>query len=183
MTRPDIPGRHLPADTDRCAPGARARWVPGSRVLGGQVVRFAVIGALSTVAYAALFVLLRRVLDAFGANALALLLTAVANTAANRRLTFGVRGSTGLAGDHSVGLLAFGTGLALTSGSLALLHTFGDAGAGLELAVLTVANVASTLIRFVALRLRLHGSGRTRVSGTRNAARQQPPELADRIAA
>ena len=37
----------------------------------------------------------REALPAQSANALALLVTAVANTAANRRLTFGVRGPAG----------------------------------------------------------------------------------------
>ena len=64
----------------------------------------------------------RRSLGAQPANLVALLLTAVANTAANRRLTFGVSGRAG-AGRHQVqGLAVFGLGLALTSGSLALLH-------------------------------------------------------------
>ena len=58
----------------------------------GPVARFMGIGVLSTLAYALLFLLLRGPLGAGGANALALALTAVANTAANRRLTFGVRG-------------------------------------------------------------------------------------------
>jgi hypothetical protein len=55
------------------------------------------------------------------ANLLALLITAVADTAANRRLTFGIRG-TDRAGRHQAhGLVVFGIGLTLTSGSLALL--------------------------------------------------------------
>ena len=44
-----------------------------------------------------LFLLLRGPMTAQGANLLALLVTAVANTAANRRLTFGIRGSRGAA--------------------------------------------------------------------------------------
>ena len=52
------------------------------------------------------------------ANLVALLLTAVANTAANRRLTFGVRGRGGAARHQAQGLVVFALGLALTSGSL-----------------------------------------------------------------
>ena len=44
----------------------------------------------STLAYLLLYLLLRTGLGAQPANLLALLLTAVGNTAANRRLTFGV---------------------------------------------------------------------------------------------
>ena len=54
-----------------------------------------------------------------GANLVALVLTAVFNTAANRRLTFGVRGRDGVAASQLRGFVVFGVGLALTSGSLA----------------------------------------------------------------
>lgn len=140
----------------RPAPAAPP-WGPRVR----KLVRFGVVGVASTVAYALLYLLFRQVLDAFVANTLALLLTAVANTAANRRLTFGVSGRDGVVGDHAVGLLAFGVGLALTNGSLAALHAFTDAGHGAELIVLTAANLVATLLRFVALQLRI-GSRLTR---------------------
>jgi putative flippase GtrA len=120
-----------------------------------QLVRFAVVGVVSTAAYAMLYLLLRSVLGAFAANGLALLITAVANTAANRRLTFGVRGSAGVFGDHAVGLLAFAAGLLLTSGALAALHAVSRPSQWLELVVLMVANALATLLRFVALRLRI----------------------------
>src|SRR6516165_5571367 len=53
-------------------------------VLVRQVLRFATIGAASTLAYLLLYSGLRSVLGAQAANAIALLLTAIANTAANR---------------------------------------------------------------------------------------------------
>ena len=59
---------------------------------------FATIGVLSTVAYLLLFTALRGVLGPQGANLVVLLVTAVGNTAANRRFTFGVRGVAGAAG-------------------------------------------------------------------------------------
>lgn len=52
-----------------------------------QLTRFLGIGVVSTVAHALLFLLLRGLLAPGAANALALATTAVANTAANRRLT------------------------------------------------------------------------------------------------
>src|ERR1700710_2333815 len=61
-------------------------------VASSQVARFVAVGIASTVAYALLYVLLRGTLAAGAANAVALASTAVANTAANRRLTFGVVG-------------------------------------------------------------------------------------------
>jgi putative flippase GtrA len=121
----------------------------------GQLIRFAGVGVASTLAYSIIFLLLRTVLNSFVANTLALLITAVANTAANRRLTFGVRGNEGLAGDHAVGLMAFAVGLALTNGSLAVVHAAGVQAHWVEVVVLTVANLVSTVLRFVVLRLRI----------------------------
>ena len=56
---------------------------------------FAVIGLLSTVAYVVVFLALRGFMGAQAANALSLLLTAVFNTAANRRLNLTVALSYG----------------------------------------------------------------------------------------
>ncbi|MFJ8578197.1 glycosyltransferase [Micromonospora sp. NPDC093277] len=122
-----------------------------------QVARFAAVGVASTLAYLVLFVLARGPLGAQPANLLALLVTAVANTAANRRLTFGVTGRRHAGRHHLQGLLAFALGLALTSGSLALLHGTAPAPPrALELAVLIAANLAATALRFLLLRLAMH---------------------------
>ncbi|RVW08096.1 glycosyltransferase [Prescottella agglutinans] len=119
----------------------------------GQLVRFAVVGVASTAAYALLYLALQGGLGAQWANAIALLVTAVANTAANRAFTFGVRGRRD-AGRHQLqGLIVFGFGLGVTSGSLAALHRFSPgASPHLELAVLVVANLIATLSRFIGLR-------------------------------
>jgi putative flippase GtrA len=121
--------------------------------LGSQVAVFAVVGVLSTVAYAVLFLLLRGAMGPFWANATALVLTAVANTAANRRLTFGVRGRSDAVRHQVRGLVVFGFGLAVTSGSLWLLHAVGTPGRVTEMVVLTGANLFVTIMRFVAMRL------------------------------
>ena len=70
-------------------------------------MRFLAIGVLSTLAYALLYVLLRGGLGADGANALALALTAVANTQANRRFTFRIRGRAGLVRQHAGGAVVY----------------------------------------------------------------------------
>ncbi len=96
------------------------------------------------------------------ANALALVITAVGNTAANRRLTFEVRGRDGLARDHAAGLLALGVALAITSASLAILGAIAPQHGRLtEIAVLVVANVVATLVRFLLLRLAIDGGSVT----------------------
>ncbi|CAN5425057.1 bifunctional glycosyltransferase family 2/GtrA family protein [soil metagenome] len=116
-----------------------------------QLVRFAAIWVLSTLAYLVLFLALRP-LGAQGANLAALLITAIANTAANRRFTFGVRGRTGATRHQFEGLMVFAIGLALTSGSLAALHYFGEPARAVELLVLVGANLLATVVRFVLLR-------------------------------
>jgi putative flippase GtrA len=121
--------------------------------LARQLVSFAAIGAVSTAAYAALFLLLRGFAPTPVANATALLLTAVTNTAANRRFTFGVRGGGGLAGDHLGGLVAFALALVCTNLSLTLLVALRpDAARTTELAVLLAAGAVATLARFTLLR-------------------------------
>jgi len=158
---PEI-GEHLPLVGDRprlsndapeasLGPGDPS---PAARAaLLHQVVRFAVVGVASTVAYALLFLLLRGPLGAQAANFAALLLTAIANTAANRRLTFGVRGTGGAIRHQGQGLVVFALAWGLTSGTLGVLHlVVPGAPRVVELAVLVVANLAATLLRFVMLR-------------------------------
>ena len=112
------------------------------------------LGVVSTLAYFLLYVVLRPVFGAQAANLSALVLTAVANTSANRLFTFGVRGRQGMLGHHATGLLAFLVALGLTSGSLAALHAWAPGvDRWVEIAVLAVANAAATGLRFLALRL------------------------------
>jgi putative flippase GtrA len=121
--------------------------------LFGQLARFCAVGVVSTAAYVALYVVLRDAMPAQGANALALLVTAVVNTAVNRRVTFGVRSAADHLRHQLQGIVVFAVGLALTSGALALLHGFAPrAGRGLEIAVLVTAGVLATAVRFVAFR-------------------------------
>ncbi len=124
-----------------------------------QLGRFAMVGVLSTAAYVLLYAALRGQLTAPVANAIALVVTAVGNTAANRRLTFGVRGSSGRLRHHLGGLVAFTTALGVTSAAVTVLGAL-NAGAGraLELAVLVGANLAATTLRFVILRRFLHST-------------------------
>jgi len=118
-----------------------------------QVGRFAAIGVASTLAYLLLYLGLRTGLSSQASNLVALAVTAVGNTAANRRFTFGVRGREGLGRHHLQGLAVFALGLGLTAGSLAALHRLApDAARAVEVAVLVTANVAATVVRFVALR-------------------------------
>jgi putative flippase GtrA len=118
-------------------------------VLAGQLGRYTAIGVACTLAYLALFELLQGVLGAQPANLLAWLVTAVADTACNRSLTFGV---SGRAGAVRAQLVVFGIGLGMTTGSLAGLGAItSQPGHALELAVIVAANLGAGVLRFVLL--------------------------------
>jgi putative flippase GtrA len=133
------------------------------RNLGRQAGTFAIIGVASTLAYAVLYAALRGLMSAQAANALALLVTAIGNTTANRRLTFGVRGRHALVGDQLAGLAALGVALVITTAAVSLLGLVAPgAGRAVELVVLVGANAAATVARFVLLRWWIGGSARGR---------------------
>ncbi|MFI0432230.1 MAG: glycosyltransferase [Candidatus Nanopelagicales bacterium] len=121
--------------------------------LAGQILRFVVVGVGSTLIFSGLFWLFRGFAGPQTASIAALLLATVANTAVNRRFTFGLRGR-----DHAVrhqlqGFAVLGVALLLTSGSLAVLHTLHPTvSRGTEVVALTAANLAATLLRFVLFR-------------------------------
>jgi putative flippase GtrA len=118
-----------------------------------RLTRFLAIGVASTLAYALLYVLLRGPLGAGDANAAALAITAVANTQANRALTFGVSGRVGLLRQHAMGGVVYVLTLGLTSGALAVLHGVDPRpGTAVEVTVLVAAGICATVTRYVALR-------------------------------
>jgi len=148
----------------------------GAPELPRQMVTFVAIGVASTLAYLLLYLTLRTALPAQAANAVSLLLTAIGNTAANRRFTFGIQGRAGSARHQFQGLLAFGAGLLLTSGALAGLHALSaHPGRAAEILVLLAANLAATAVRFLLYR--------SWVFRPRPAPRARPAHAATRRAA
>jgi putative flippase GtrA len=141
----EVPVDDIAVRTGRGDTGAR---------LGGQLVRFAGVGVVSTVVHLGLFALLRLgVESAQVANLVALGVAATANTALNRRWTFGVRGRERAARQQAQALTVFALTLLMTSGALGLLG-LGAPGAPtwLQTGVLAVATAVSTVVRFVAMR-------------------------------
>jgi putative flippase GtrA len=149
-------------------PGAAPR-----KDLALQAARFTVIGVACTIAYLVLFLLLRGIVSAQAANLISLLVTAVANTAANRRLTFGISGRSNAARHQVKGLIAFGVGLALTSGSLAALAP-AHPGRLAEITVLIAANLVATVVRFLLYRHWVFGGPRRRKRTWKWAAPDRP---------
>jgi putative flippase GtrA len=146
-----IPIDRLRVELSRSEAPSAVPGVPAGML--AQMLRFAAVGVASTAAYFVLYLLLRP-FGAQAANLISLLVTAVLNTAVNRRFTFGISGSDGSLKHHIGGLVAFGLALGLTSGSLWLLQAYAPGGGQLaEVVVLVFANAAATLLRFLSLRL------------------------------
>ncbi|KPG87402.1 bifunctional glycosyltransferase family 2/GtrA family protein [Frigoribacterium sp. RIT-PI-h] len=155
----------IPVQAVYDAIGRRPFEPPAPPTFFSQVVRFGVVGVASTAAYALLYLVAQQVVPAQAANSVSLLVTAVVNTAANRRFTFGVRGASGVARHQLQGLMVFALAWALTSGSLVVLHAAAPAaGAQAELLVLTAANLVATVLRFVLLRVWVFRSEATHVT-------------------
>jgi glycosyltransferase involved in cell wall biosynthesis len=132
----------------------RLRFGPLAAALSRQILMFATIGIASTVAYAIIYAFLRVVASPAVANVLALAITALANTGANRRFTFAIRAQSGFWHDQLAGMGALGVAIAITTAAIAVLHvTAPHAGVAAEIAVLTGANAAATITRFYLLRV------------------------------
>jgi putative flippase GtrA len=139
----------------RALPAAPPNWPAGtdtSRPVGSQLIRFAGIGVMSSLLFAVLFALLADPLGAIPADVVALGLCAVVNLAANRRITFAVRGRVGRVRQYAAGLALAVLPLGLTELALVGLRAGGIRALPVELLVLTAVNGAATAGRFLLLR-------------------------------
>ncbi len=117
---------------------------------GGELVSFATVGVVSTVAYLAAFLALRPALGDLAANAVSLTATMLGNTAAHRRFTFRHR-TRERAHRHFLraGAVHAG-GLALTSAALLATGAFlPHAATGTVVAVVMAASALATGLRFL----------------------------------
>ncbi|MCA4132122.1 GtrA family protein [Arthrobacter sp. M4] len=118
-----------------------------------QLIRFTGVGIVCTVTSLALYAVLRPWIGAQPANAAALIITSVMNTAMNRRLTFKIADKRRVLQDHLHGLLVMALALVMTGGSLAVLHWVRpEADVAEELWTTTVAGWFATAARFWLLR-------------------------------
>ena len=114
---------------------------------GRQIVTFAKVGVLSTVVSLLLFLLWRGAVGAVWANLFAVSATALANTWANRRYTFGYRDDRGRSRHYLGGLVISVAGLGLSS--LALANVTGSLA---QILVLLLSWGLVTVARFGLLR-------------------------------
>lgn len=122
-------------------------------VLFSQLRGFGVVAVICTVVSILIFAAIRQPLGTQWANAISLVLCSVLNTELNRRISFGVRGMHLWWRDQRRGLWVMLLALAMTSGSLWVLHEVSpNASIVAELVVITLGNVASAVMRFLLLR-------------------------------
>lgn len=96
---------------------------------------------------------MRSPLGSFAANFTALLATTIANTAVNRRFTFGLVGRHRIARHHLQGLGVFVLTLGLTNTALLAAHAAGgNPPTQVEVGLLVGANATATVARFLLLR-------------------------------
>ncbi|KAB2349087.1 bifunctional glycosyltransferase family 2/GtrA family protein [Actinomadura rudentiformis] len=170
-------GRRMLTGAFRAPVGGRQRpKLPNG--MARQLPSFAIVGVISTLAQLLLYVLLRTVTGPFAANALSLVITAIGNTAANRRFTFGVTGTQGAFRQQIEGGVAFLLGLTLSTGGLALLHAVAPGSSRVvELAALICANGVATLVRFLLMRAWVFHPRRVEARQTRQAHHVQPNSM------
>jgi putative flippase GtrA len=154
---PSLAHQARPADAPSVpAPGQRVSGAGrriGRRRLTRQVVWFLAIGGFSNIVYAGGYLALRGVLGMVNGNLVALVVSTMVSTAANRWFTFGVHSRRAQGRHQALGLVLLGLGMAVTSGSLLLLAATTTSPSRLsELAVLAAANAAVGVVRFLTFR-------------------------------
>ncbi|MBB6404089.1 GtrA family protein [Arthrobacter sp. AZCC_0090] len=148
------------------APATEPRQASLSRTLAGrrhkgvlrypvvrQLIRFTGVGIICTATSLALYALFRPWMGPQLANAGALIITSLMNTALNRRLTFKIIGNRKRTRDHVNGLIVIAVALVITGGSLGVLHAFRpDASVTEDLWTTTLSGFFATAVRFTMLR-------------------------------
>ncbi|WP_426996177.1 GtrA family protein [Pseudarthrobacter sp. N5] len=118
-----------------------------------QLIRFTGVGIICTATSLALYAVMRPWLGPQLANAAALIITSVMNTALNRRLTFKISDQRSMARDHLNGLFVILVALLITGGSLGILHWLRpEATVADELWTTTLSGFLATAVRFTLLR-------------------------------
>ena len=155
------PARPLLPDTASAAGSASSPSVSTRRRYRGvlrypvarQLLRFTGVGVLCTLTSLALYAFLRPWIGPQPANAAALIITSLMNTALNRRLTFKITERHRMKRDHLNGLIVILVALLITGGSLGILHWINpDATVADELWTTTLSGFLATAVRFTMLR-------------------------------
>ena len=152
-TPDSAPAAHAPNTAGSGLRGLPAQWLRRHPELAAQLRGFAIVAVICTVISMVIFAFLRPVAGTQWANAISLILCSLLNTELNRRISFGISGRHLWWRDQRRGLWVMVLALAMTSGSLWVLHqVVPGASITLELIVIVLGNVASAVTRFLLLR-------------------------------
>jgi len=128
------------------------RRIRSNEVTADQLLRFAGVGVLTTLGYLFLFVAWRPMLGAFWANAVAMAIATLFNTAVHRELSRSNDGQTRRGRLFAVAGGLYLCSLALTSLGLVVAQWLAPGALVAELLAITVANAVATVFRFAVLR-------------------------------
>jgi len=133
-------------------PRRPARGAAFGQVASDQLLRFAGVGALSTMAYLVLFASWRPLIGTMDANAVALAICTLCNTAVHRELARSFHGPAlhGRFASLVVGLYLIS--LTVTTLGLTVAHVVAPTSWPLALFAVTAANAVAAVIRFAVLR-------------------------------
>jgi Glycosyl transferase family 2 len=122
------------------------------QVAADQLLRFAGVGAISTLGYLFLFIAWRPIAGNYGANALALAICTLFNTAVHRELARSLHGPAHRGRFVGVSAGLFAVSVALTSVALVAAHAISAGSLSLDIVAVTVANALAAVLRFAILR-------------------------------
>jgi glycosyltransferase involved in cell wall biosynthesis len=128
------------------------RRVRSNEVTSDQLLRFAGVGVVSTLGYLFLFVAWRPLIGPFGANAVAMAIATLFNTAVHRELSSTTDGQSRRGRLLAVAGGAYAVSLAFTTLGLLVAQWVAPGALLPELVAITVANVVAAVFRFAVLR-------------------------------
>ncbi len=128
------------------------RRIHSNEVAADQLMRFAGVGVVSTLGYLFLFVAWRPLLGAFGANAVAMAIATLFNTAVHRELSSTTDGQARRGRLLAVAGGLYAVSLGFTTLGLLVAQWAAPGALFPELVAITVANLAAAVFRFAVLR-------------------------------
>ena len=123
-----------------------------NEVAADQLLRFAGVGVVSTLGYLFLFIAWRPLLGAFGANAIAMAIATLFNTAVHRELSRTTDGQARRGRLFAVASGLYLVSLGLTTLGLVVAQWIAPSALVAQLIALTVANLLAAVFRFAVLR-------------------------------
>ncbi len=128
------------------------RRVRSNEVTADQLLRFAGVGVVSTLGYLFLFVAWRPLLGPYGANAVAMAIATLFNTAVHRELSRTTDGQSRRGRLYAVAGGLYLVSVLFTTVGLVVAQWIAPSALLAELVAITVANAAAAVLRFAVLR-------------------------------